>query len=189
MQSNLLLLRVYRCAVRALPDDFRTRYGEEMELSFTERLRDESTDHKWLATLAESCNVLLIAAQTRLGRQPLQAPALIALTVVLAFVRVPTVATSARVGLAPADSVDFVASDPAGDFTLHLRYGRAIGGTIDHQRLSRQQLIQTSDSIRVLNQRGRVLFAVAYNRDAAQIQWAARPAQCRGRALDCEIAP
>src|SRR5688572_4912386 len=163
MESNLLQLRVYRGAMRALPDDFRARYGDEMELLFTERLRDDSVDSKWLATLAEACNVLLIAARTRLGRQPLQAPALIALTVMLAFVRVPGAATSARVGLASADSVDFIARDPAGDFTLHLRYGRAIGGTIDQHRLSRQQLIQTSDSIRVLNPRGRVLFAVAYN--------------------------
>jgi hypothetical protein len=184
MNTTFWQLRVYRVALRLLPRDFHARYADEMELLFSERLADESTA-KWPATAAECCNVMLTSVRVRLGRQPMQAPALIALMLLLAFVPVPRQQTTPRIGLAPMDSVDFVASDPAGEFTLHLRYGRAVGGTIDQYRLSRNQLVQTADSIRVLNPHGRVLFAVSYNRDAARIQWAARPAACRGRALEC----
>jgi hypothetical protein len=186
MLKTIWQLRLYRAFLRLLPDDFRSRYADEMELLFTERLTNESAG--WSSTFVECCNVLVTAVRVRVGRQPVQAPALIALTVLLAFVRVPGNQTAPRIGLAPMDSVDFVASDPAGEFTLHLRYGRPVGGTIDHYRLTREQLIQTPDSIRVLNPHGRVLFAVSYNREAARIQWAARPAACRGRALECGAA-
>jgi hypothetical protein len=183
MGAIIWQLRVYRASLRLLPHDFRGRYADQMELLFSERLADESTA-KWSTTFVECCNVVMTAVRVRFGGQPLQAPALIALTVVLAFVR-PSHQALPRIGLAPVDSVDFVARDPAGEFTLHLRYGRAVGGTIDHYRLTRRHLIQTQDSIRVLSPHGRVLFAVSYNRDAARIQWAARPAACRGRALEC----
>jgi hypothetical protein len=179
---------LYRAALRLLPAEFRARYAEEMQLLFAERLADVSSA-KWWATLTECCNVVLISGRVRLARQPVQAPALIALLILLALVRAPTHQAMPTVGLTPTDSVDFVARDPAGEFTLHVRYGRAVGGSIDHYRLTRRQLIQTPDSIRVLNPRGRVLFAVAYNRDDARIEWAARPAECRGRALDCEASP
>ena len=185
MAASIHQLRIYRLALRSLPADFRARYADQMELLFTERLQEINN---WSVALAECCNVFWIAARVRLGRQPLQAPALIALTVILALVRVPDGAPP-RIGLAPADSVDFVARDPAGEFTLHLRYGRPVGGTIDEHQLTRSQFIQTEDSIRVLNPRGRVLFAVAYDRASARIAWTARPAQCRGRALEREAAP
>jgi hypothetical protein len=184
MHATIWQLRLYRVSLRLLPHDFRTRYAEEMEWLFRERVAEEARTG-WSMTFAECGSVLLTAARVRVGRQPAQAPALIALTLLLAFVRVPGNQTAPHIGLAPMDSVDFNASDPAGEFTLHLRYGRAVGGTIDDHRLTRRQLIQTADSIRVLNQHGDVLFAVSYNRDAARIQWAARPAECRGRALEC----
>jgi hypothetical protein len=186
MHATIWQLRLYRAFLGLLPHDFRSRYADEMELLFTELLTNGSAG--WSSTFVECCNVVVTAVRVRLGRQPVQAPALIALTVLLAFVRVPGGQTAQRIGLAPMDSVDFVATDPAGDFTLHLRYGRPVGGTIDQYRLTREQLIQTADSIRVLNPHGRVLFAVSYNRDAARIQWAARPAACRGRALECWAA-
>lgn len=184
MDTTIWQLRIYRLSLRLLPYDFRSRYADEMKLSFSERLADQA-EAKWSATFAECCNVLVTALRVHIGRQPVQAPALIALMVLLAFVRAPGDQVAPRIGLAPMDSVDFVARDPAGEFTLHVRYGRAVGGTVDHYRLTRQQLVQTPDSIRVLNPHGQVLFAVSYNRDAARIQWAARPAECRGRALQC----
>lgn len=184
MDATIWQLRLYRVSLSLLPHDFRGRYADEMELLFSERLADDRRA-SWSVTFVECCNVVLTAARARIGRQPVQAPALIALTVLLAFVRVPGDQAAPRIGLAPTDSVDFRASDPAGEFTLRVRYGRAVGGTVDHYRLTRQQLIQTPDSIRVLNPHGQVLFAVSYNRDAARIQWAARPAECRGRALQC----
>jgi hypothetical protein len=109
--------------------------------------------------------------------------------VLLAMVHTPTTEPPVRIGLTPADSVDFIAQDPAGEFTLHVRYGRAVGATIDRNHLNRHQLQQTKDSIRVLNPHGRVLFAVAYDRDQATIQWEARPASCKGRALVCGAEP
>lgn len=121
------------------------------------------------------------------NQQPLQAPALIALFVMLTLVRTPDTYTPPAFANAPLDSVDFRATDPAGQFTLHVRYGRAVAGSVDNHRVSRRQLIQTADSIRVLNPRGRVLFAVKYNRDDATIQWSPRPVTCKGRTLSCGV--
>ena len=84
-----------------------------MELLFSERLADDS-QAGWSVTFVECCNVIVTAARARIGRQPVQAPALIALTVLLAFMRVPADQAAPRIGLAPMDSVDFVESTSFG---------------------------------------------------------------------------
>jgi hypothetical protein len=179
-------LRMYSTALRALPQEFSGRYGAEMELLLTARLQSEASEiGRWQIASAECMNVLFTALQLRCRRQTIQKAALLGSVLLLAVVRMPDRGTPAVLAMSPADSVDFVATDPAGNFTLNVRYGRAVAGTIDHHPLSRRQLIQTGDSIRVLNPNGHVLFAVAYDRAEARIEWTARPAQCRGRPLTC----
>ena len=188
MRSDLFV-RLYALAVRALPEPFRMRYGDDMEAVFAERLSEgDAISDAIRITMSECSNVLVAGVRMRVtDQQPLQAPALIALFILLSLVRTPDSFTPATFANTPVDSVDFRATDPAGQFTLHVRYGRAVAGSVDNHRVSRRQLIQTEDSIRVLNPRGRVLFAVAYNRDEATIRWSPRPVACKGRALSCGV--
>jgi hypothetical protein len=183
MSRNDRPLRIYQCALRLLPREFRKRYGDEMVLTARDRIQSEG----WSALLAECLSVLLTAVQLRLGRRPLHAPALITALLLFMLLRGGAQPMAPRFALSARDSVDFSASDPAGDFTLRVRHGRAIAATIDQQPISRKQLVHSGDSIHVLNRRGRVLFAVAYNRQAATINWEARPAACKGRALECGV--
>ena len=185
--QHQLYIKVYGAAQRLLPADFSRRYADDMLSLFEDRLNDADgrADRATLA-IRETLNVAVTAAKLRLEmQQPLHAQAIVALFVLLSIIRAPDSYKPPLLMSAPVDSVDFRASDPAGEFTLHVRYGRAVGGSIDRHPVSRRQLIQTDDSIRVLNGRGRVLVAVKYNRDEAKIAWSPRPAACRGRTLSC----
>ena len=170
-----------------LPRTFRSRYGADMAVLLEDRLAEtQDVVERGKLLLVECGNVLVTALRLRLRGYPLQAPALLMLIALLWLVR----ATGSTPVMQPelaADSVDFRATDPAGEFTLSLRAGRVVRATIDRQTLEQHQLVQTTDSIRVLNRTGRVLFAVAYDRDAGTIAWDARPAACRGRALQCGV--
>jgi hypothetical protein len=177
MKTKLLL---YRIALHMLPRKFRERHGREMMEIVRARVAEEGT----YGLMAECANVMIIALRIRFGRYPLQVPALVVIALLLVLVRserAPVLSDATS----PSDSIDFQATDPAGEFTLQVRAGRAVAGSIDRKPLSRQQLVHAGDSIRVLNPSGRVLFAVAYNRSTASIEWEARPARCRGRALEC----
>ena len=185
MRTLDLHLRIYRSALAALPLHFRARYAEEMAALFEAELR--SSEACWRTTIAESWSVLIAAATLRCTRQTFQVPALLVIAALATLVQAPSQQTTPINGLAAVDSVQFVATDPAGHFTITVKHGRAVRASVDRHELSRRQLVQSGDSIRVLNPRGRVLFAVAYDRSNATIQWEARPAACRGRALDCEI--
>jgi hypothetical protein len=183
MSENNLQLRIYKWTLRLLPREFHKRYGDEMVLITRDRVQSEG----WAALLAECASVLISALQLRLGRRPLHAPALITALLLFTLLRGGAQPMAPRFALTARDSVDFSASDPAGEFTLRVRHGRAIAATIDQQPIGRNQLVHSGDSIRVLNPRGRVLFAVAYNRNTATINWEARPAACKGRALECGV--
>jgi hypothetical protein len=128
----------------------------------------------WWLTGLECASVVLTSARLRAHEIPVRIPAMVTATLLLLMLR-----------SAAPESVDFSATDPAGEFTLSMRRGRAIAGSIDRHPLNRDQLVHAGDSIRVLNAEGRVLFAVAYDKRAASIEWAARPASCKGRAMNC----
>jgi hypothetical protein len=170
----------YRAALRLLPPAFRARYACEMTEIASARIAEEG----WLGLLAECASVCVTALRLGLGSYAWRVPALAVAALLFMLLRSgPTFDTTSAA--LPADSIDFQATDPAGEFTLQVRAGRVVAGSIDRQPLPRAQLVHTGDSIRVLNPKGRVLFAVAYKRDAATIEWEARPARCRGRALEC----
>jgi hypothetical protein len=132
--------------------------------------------HGCAGFVAETFSVVVTAVRLYWCRSQLEAAAVLAVALLVLLLR----------GDARA-AEDFVvkATDPAGEFTLVLRDGRAVAGTIDRQPLSREQLVHAGDSIRVLGATGAVLFAVAYDRDKSSIAWEPRPASCRGRAREC----
>ena len=165
-------IHVYRAVLLLMPRSFRRRFGQEMMEIAADRMDKDG----WRAAIAECANLCAAALRLRLRHHPVQAPALVVL--VLLIVTLRGKATS-------ASTVDFQATDPAGEFTISVRDGRVIRGTIDGRALQPSQLVHKGDSIRVLSTSGRVLFAVAYDHSAETIAWVARPAHCRGRALEC----
>jgi hypothetical protein len=165
-------LHIYRAILLLAPRSFRIRFGREM----TEIARERIAVEGWRTVIAECSSLSAAVMRLRLRHHPVQAPALVVVALLLLMLRGE--ATS-------ASTVDFQATDPAGEFTISVRDGRVISGTIDRQPLQPGQLVHAGDSIRVLSANGRVLFAVAYDRTAETIEWEARPAHCRGRALEC----
>jgi hypothetical protein len=168
-----IMFNLYQATLRLLPYDFRARYGAEM----TEIARERCAEDGMRGLFSECGSVLLTAARLRLQPAPVQVAALVVMASMILIARAQHAS--------PGDQ-DFAATDPAGDFTLMVRDGRAVAGTIDRQPLASNQLVHAGDSIRVLARSGRVLFAVAYDRKTSSIAWEPRPARCRGHALDCE---
>lgn len=165
-------IQLYRALLLLLPRSFRQKFGNEMTDIATERIQAEG----WRAAAAECGSLVAAAVRLRMQHHPVQAPALIVIALLLLMLRGE--ATN-------ASTVDFQATDPAGEFTISVRNGRVFSGTIDGKELLPRQLVHAGDSIRVLSTSGQVLFAVAYDRSNATIEWEARPAHCRGRALEC----
>ncbi|HEX6063559.1 MAG TPA: hypothetical protein VFZ04_05020 [Longimicrobiales bacterium] len=164
----------YRLILHALPRRFRERYGDEM----TDIAVDRIAAGGITAWLAECASVLVAAVRLRLHAPQLQWTAATAMALTLLLLRGST---------GSAGNFEVTATDPAGEFTLVVRDGRAVGGSIDRQPLAPSQLVHAGDSIRVLAQTGSVLFAVAYDPDKSSIAWEPRPAHCRGRALNCGV--
>ena len=169
-----LYLAFYRAVLRVLPRRFRSRYGDEMVEIAAERIAVGG----FIVLLSESGSVLLTAARLRLRRPQLELTAALAIALMILLL---------REDVSAAGDFEVKATDPAGEFTLVLRDGRAVAGTIDRQPLSPHQLVHAGDSIRVLAKTGAVLFAVAYDRDRSSIAWEPRSADCRGRALNCGV--
>ena len=167
-------IKPYQLMLRTLPRRFRERYGDEMTDIAADRIAVDGI----AGLLAECGNVLFVAARLRWQRPRLQWTAAVAMTLTLLLLRGST---------GSAGSFEVTATDPAGEFTLVVQNGRAVGGSIDRQPLTPGQLVHAGDSIRVLAQTGNVLFAVAYDPDKSSIAWEPRPAHCRGRALSCGV--
>ena len=165
-------LACYRAVLHVLPAHFRSRYGDEMMEVAGERIAEGGV----ASMVMESGSVLIAAV-----RLHARAPQLHLATTLIMSLMVMML----RGNGPPVPDFEVTASDPAGEFTLVVRGGRAIGGTIDHQPLAPEQLVHAGDSIRVLAHSGAVLFAVAYDAANSTIAWEPRPAACRGRAFDC----
>ena len=167
-------LKSYRFILHVLPLRFRERYADEMMDIAQERIEADGIT----GLLSECGSVLVAAARLRCHTPRLQWMAVSAMALTLLLLR-------GRPG--NAGNFEVTATDPAGEFTLVMRDGRAVGGSIDRQPLAPNQLVHAGDSIHVLAQTGSVLFAVAYDPDKSSIAWAPRPAHCRGRALSCGV--
>ena len=168
-------IKPYRLLLHALPRRFRERYGDEMMDIVLDRIATDGL----MGLLAECGSVLVTAVRLRLPAPRLRWTAATAMALTLLLLRGST---------GNAGSFEVTATDPAGEFTLVMRDGRAVGGSIDRQPLAPSQLVHAGDSIRVLAQTGTVLFAVEYDADRSAIAWEPRPARCRGRALSCGVS-
>jgi hypothetical protein len=67
------------------------------------------------------------------------------------------------------------AVDPAGEFTLTLERGRLVAASVDRIPYSADRLVQTTDSLRVLDAQGRVVVAVEFEAPGT-IRWEPREA-------------
>jgi len=182
--------RAFRSSLRLYPPAFRRTYGDEMTLVFSERIQDARYDRLLASTVGELCDAVESALRLRLQGVRLapriavsaMAAAAIATLVSLQsgplnYARTPSV----------ADSVFFRASDPAGHFSLLMRDGRPVMATLDRETVPASRVVQSGDSVRFLAPDGKVVLALAYNRNAGRIAWDARPKSCRGRAATCYL--
>jgi hypothetical protein len=186
-----LLRTLFRASLHLFPNAFRDGYANEMKETFADRIASLSPLAACIATVAEIIDVILSAIRIRIATPIYSRSAMIGVlgTVVLAaMVTIDTVRRNPVASeLAPLDSIDFEAQDPAGEFTLTVRHGRPVAATIDRIALPANRLVHLGDSVHFLGPSGRVVLAVAYYRDRARIEWHARPSMCRGRAVDCTL--
>jgi hypothetical protein len=88
-----------------------------------------------------------------------------------ALVAVLLVASLIRAGA--GGELVVIATDPAGDFTLTFRGDVLVAATVDHVPYGGDRLVQTGDSVRVLDAAGRTLVSVEYL-PPGRIRWAPR---------------
>jgi hypothetical protein len=118
--------------------------------------------------LHEAGDLLVVAVQAR----PVRARAAVA----LAAGAVVVTAVLPMIGM-PAEQLVVNAVDPAGEFTLTFRRGTVVSATVDGRPYAGDHLVQTRDSVRVVDAAGRILVAVSFE-PAGTVRWAARaPAQ------------
>lgn len=171
-----------------LPRAFRTTYGSEMEDVFAERCRGVKRAALCVLTAREVGAVMIAALRVRMDHPAHLHNAMAAgaaMTIVALSLTLHDGGLRPVLPLAAGDSIDFTATDPAGEFTLSIRGGRAVAATLDHVTLPAERLVHRGDSIRFLAPGGAVVLAVAYDRAQARIEWDARPPTCRGQAIKC----
>jgi hypothetical protein len=76
-------------------------------------------------------------------------------------------------GAAAPEGVVVYARDPAGEFSLVFRHGMVVSATVDRVPYPPANLVQTADSVRVLDAAGRTLVAV-HIETPGTIRWNAR---------------
>jgi hypothetical protein len=76
---------------------------------------------------------------------------------------------------APVGSVVVTATDAAGEFTLTIERGRLVAASVDRVPWPADGLVQTADSLRVLDGTGGAVVAVEFEAPGT-IRWAPRPA-------------
>ena len=177
----------YRASLRLFPADFRRYYAHEMEEIFEERIQSASRVVALRTTVREVTDVVQSALRLRIDRSAHLRPALVAgvaCTIMVALLATQDMPLQSRLAMS-TDSVDFNATDPAGEFTLSIRKGRPVAATIDRVPLPPHRLVHAGDSIQFIGPHGGVVLAVAYDRQRARIEWEARPQACRGQATSC----
>jgi hypothetical protein len=186
-----LLRRLFRASLHLFPTSFRHAFAVEMEEIFVERIASLPPLAACLATVTEIMDVVASATRVRVARPTYYRSAMVGVLGTVVLAAMVTIATVRRnpvtADLAPLDSIDFKAQDPAGEFTLTVRHGQPVAATIDRVPLPANRLVHLGDSVHFLGPSGRVVLAVAYYRDRARIEWQARPKVCRGRAVNCTL--
>jgi hypothetical protein len=181
-------LSLYRASLRLLPSRFRDAYAAEMEEVFEQRLSGLPSLAVFAFAAFEIVDVGRSAIRLRFAQvEPAMIGAITTLFIVAALSFRSATGGVAPLTIAPLDSIDFHATDPAGEFTIAIRHGRPVSATIDRIRLPADRMIHHGDSIRLLGAKGQVVIAVAYYHDRARIEWQPRDRSCRGRAIDCAL--
>lgn len=193
------VLRVYAVLLRLLPPGFRRAHGGEMLDLVRRRLRERrhvaapprALGHG-IAELADliraagSLRIRGLAARSRSwtpsmgvggrGARLAAASMLAAVLVVMApDIRIEgSGAVESPELTAAADSLDFRARDPAGEFTLSIRRGVVVAATIDGQSLPEGRIVQAGDSIRLFAPEGGLVVGVHFDPREGRIGWRAR---------------
>jgi len=201
------ILVAYTALLRLLPPGFRRAHGAEMQDLVWRRLR-EHRHAPWPVRalghgVAELADLVRTAAslrfrdlavgsrswttQARVGGRGARLAAASMLAAVL-VVMAPDIRieSSGAVGspelAAAADSLDFRARDPAGEFTLSIRRGVVVAATVDGQSLPEGRIVQAGDSIRLLAPEGGLVVGVHFDSREGRIGWQARagtePVEC-----------
>jgi hypothetical protein len=179
---------LFRASLRMLPSRFRHSYGAEMEEVFMQRIAGLPLATALALAISEILDVGRSAARLRfLHAQPAMIGAIGTLFIAAALSFHSATSVIPPITFATADSIDFHATDPAGEFTIAIRHGRPVSATIDRVVLPANRLIHLGDSIRLLSPSGKVVLAIAYYHDRARIEWQPRARDCRGRAIDCAL--
>lgn len=74
-----------------------------------------------------------------------------------------------------SDAIVVRAADPAGEFTLTLDRGRLVAASVDRVDYPADRLVQTADSLHVLDAAGRAIVAVAFEAPGT-VRWEPRVA-------------
>jgi hypothetical protein len=183
-----VLVRAYRAAMHLLPTWFRASYGEEMSAAFAARLEETGTIRKPAMAASELADLVATSARLRLqgsGAAQLPFGAAAAVAALLAVVILANPYAGRVPGENAANTVNFQATDPAGEFTLSIRDGKPVAVTLDEMRVPGERIVTNGDSIHVLSPRGRVVLAVAYYAQGQRIEWDPRDPSCRGQTLTC----
>ncbi|HVF40016.1 MAG TPA: hypothetical protein VM939_08945 [Gemmatimonadaceae bacterium] len=179
-------VQLFSLSLQLLPLKFRLRYASEMQDVFLERGRDRSGLALLIFTADEVSGLVATALRARFDPSVLPKSAIagviMATALTLVVMRSFPVSTTTS---SAVNRMDVSAHDPAGEFTVTIREGKAVAATIDRVPLPRHQIVHRGDSIRIMSRGGEVVLALAYHRDKGQIEWKARSASCRLRAAEC----
>jgi hypothetical protein len=188
-----LLKTAFRSTLVLYPKKFRDDHSNEMAAVFAERISELSISAAIAETFTEIFDVAQSALRFRLTGfhfarvQPAMLGVVGTFIVAAAFtLRSLSWAPSPSI-VAPLDSIDFRAQDPAGEFTIAIRHGSPVAATIDRIPVPAGNVRHVGDSIQLVGPRGNVVLAVAYYRERARIEWQPRPIDCRGRAVECAL--
>lgn len=187
-----VLTSAFRSTLTLYPEKFRNDYANEMTDVFAERISELEMSAAIIATLLEIIDVIQSAIRFRaMGiRFARVQPAMLGVIgtfIVAAAFTLRSLSWAPPPLIAPLDSIDFRAHDPAGEFTIAIRHGRPVAATIDRIPLPPSHLRHLGDSIQLVGPGGNVVLAVAYYRDRARIEWQPRSRDCRGRAVECAL--
>lgn len=187
-----LLTSAFRSTLLLYPRKFRAQYGNEMADVFAERISELAMPAAIIATTLEIIDVAQSAIRVHVSRVRIARvqPAILGVLgtfIVAAAFTLRSLSWAPSPLIAPLDSIDFRAHDPAGEFTIAIRHGRPVAATIDRIPLPPSHLRHLGDSIQLVGPGGSVVVAVAYYRDRARIEWQPRSRDCRGKAVECAL--
>lgn len=161
---------IFRVALKAFPEEFRDRFGEEMALVFEQRCHERGRATRSLFAAAESIDAVFCGIRMRIAghaRQPVLAASIVAAMLATTFaLQGPNVAPQSR--------IDFSGHDPLGAFTITVINGKAVAATVDRIAVASDRILQAQDSIAILSPDGNVELAVHFDEKTNSISWSSR---------------